>query len=142
MNEAILLVHLVGLALALGAAAVKVTLLLACRGDARRTGAYLLVGPVITRFIVLGLGLLTASGIAWLLLGRPVTPLLAAKLGLVAVLWVLGPIIDRRVEPAFTRLAPAGEGSPGLSRARRRYVALELLATGLVGVITVLGVLV
>ena len=142
MENVILLVHLVGLGLSLGAAAVKVSLLLACRGDPRRTSAYLLMAPLVTRFIVLGLGLLTISGITWLVLGRPLTPLLGAKLGLVAILWVLGPIIDRRVEPAFTRLAPAGGSSPDLARARRRYVALELVATGLVGVITVLGVLV
>ena len=142
MERSILLVHLVGLGLSLGAAAVKVSLLLACRVDPRQTSAYLLVAPIVTRFIVLGLGLLTVSGITWLVLGRPVTPLLGAKLGLVAILWVLGPIIDRRVEPAFTRLAPAGGSSPDLTRARRRYVALELVATALVGVITVLGVLV
>jgi hypothetical protein len=142
MNVAILLVHLLGLGLALGAAAVKVSLLLACRADPGRTSAYLLLAPIITRCLVAGIGLLTVSGITWLVLGRPITPLLSAKIGLVATLWVLGPIIDKRVEPAFVRLAPAAGDSRELARARRRYLAFELVATGLLGAITVLGVLV
>lgn len=144
MDRTIMVVHLVGLGLSLGAAAVKVSLLLGCRDDADRTAAYLRVAPAVTRLLVTGLVLLTASGIGWLARGRPFTPWLIAKLGLVVVLWVLGPIIDRRAEPDFVRLAPSvgRVASPELARARRRYVALELVATGLLGAIVVLGVLV
>lgn len=141
MNEAIKLVHLLGLALALGSAAVKVSLLLGCRGDRGRAPAYVQIAPVVTRLLVTGLALLTLSGIAWLLRGRPFTPLLAGKVGLAAAVWALGPVIDKVVEPAFVRLVPSGAGAE-LARARRRYLAVELVATGLLGAIVVLGVLV
>lgn len=144
MYGAILLVHLVGLALALGAAAVKVSLLVGCRRDPGLTAAYVRVAKPITRLLVAGIVLLSLSGVAWLALGRPFTPWLVAKIGLVAAVWVLGPIIDKVVEPAFVRLAPAAgaAASPELARVRRRYLALELVATGLLGAITFLGVLV
>lgn len=144
MNGAILLVHLVGLALALGAAAVKVSLLLGCRVDPGLRPAYLLVARPVTRLIVAGLVLLTLSGIAWLVLGRPFTPWLVAKIGLVAAVWALGPFIDKVVEPAFVRSAPAPQAAPTpeFVRNQRRYLALELVATGLLGAITFLGVIV
>lgn len=141
MNEAIKLVHLLGIGLALGSAAVKVSLLVGCRGAPGRARAYVQVAPAVTRLLVTGLALLTLSGMAWLLLGRPFTPLLAGKVGLVAGVWALGPVIDKVVEPAFVRLVPSGAG-PELARARRRYLALELVATGLLGAIVILGVLV
>lgn len=146
MNALILLVHLVGLALALGGAAVKISLLLGCRAEPDRIGAYLRVAPAVTRLLLGGLVVLTASGIAWLAIGRPLTPGLLLKMGLVAGLWGLGPIIDKVVEPAFLRHARAVAGGeragPQLDRARRRYLAVEVLATTLLGVIAVLGVLV
>jgi hypothetical protein len=143
MNRVILLLHLVGLALALGGATVKVSLLLASRTDPRITSAYVRVSPVVTRLLVTGLVLLTASGIAWLVLGRPMTPSLVAKIALVVVLWALGPVIDKVVEPAFLRLAPsAGPGAaPELACARRRYLAVEVFAAGVMSAITILGVL-
>jgi hypothetical protein len=144
MREAILVVHLVGLALALGAAAVKISLLLACRVNPALSTAYVRVARPITRLIVTGMVLLTLSGAAWLVLGRPFTPWLVAKIGLVAAVWMLGPVIDKVVEPAFVRVvAAAGATSTAdLVRTRRRYLALELVATGLLGAITVLGVIV
>jgi hypothetical protein len=143
MNRAILLVHLAGLALALGGAAMKVSLLLAFRADPRLTSAYVRVAPVITRLLVTGLVLLTTSGIAFIVLGHPTTTPLIVKVALVVILWGLGPVIDKVAEPAFVRLARSAgpAASPEFARAHRRYLALELVATGLMSASTVLGVL-
>lgn len=134
--------HLLGLALALGAGAVKLALLLRCRAEADLTPVFLRVSRTVTRLIVVGMALATLSGVAWLLLGRPLTPALSWKLGLVAALWVLGPFIDR-VEPSFRRLALAAgpATSPELGRVRSRYLALEVAAVALLCAVTVLGVL-
>ena len=135
--------HLVGLAVGVGAATVKLALLLRCMADSALVPAYLTVVRIITRQIILGLVLLTLSGIGWLLLGYPFTPLLIAKLLLVAALWVLGPVIDNVAEPQFRKLAPApGEPpSPPFVKARRLYLTLEVSATLLFYAITVLWVL-
>jgi hypothetical protein len=136
------LAHLVGLGLALGAATVKLTLLLRCRGDPGLVPAYAKVVRPITRLIVLGLALLTVSGIGWLIRGFSMTPLLALKIALVAAIWVIGPIIDKVAEPAFHALAPS-PGAPASAQflaARNRYLALEMTATGLFFVITVIWV--
>lgn len=137
------LVHLFGLALAVGSATVKVVLLLRCRSDPRFLPAYLAVARPITRLIILGLILLTLSGVGWLLLGYPFTPLLVVKIALVAAVWALGPIIDNVVEPRFRKLVPSsGEAaSPTFSRIRRTYLVLEVSATLLFYVIIVIWVL-
>ena len=139
-----LLLHLVGLAFGLGAATVKTTLLLKCSTAPDFTPVYLRVNRAITRFIILGMILLTVSGIGWLVApgGYSFTPLLITKLALVLGLWGIGPVIDNVFEPAFTRLAPrAGEPpSSEFLRARRRLVTIECIATGLFYVVTLLGV--
>lgn len=131
----LLLVHLVGLALGIGAASLKVALLLRCKADTAFVPAYLAVVKPITRFIVLGLVLLTLSGMAWLALvgGYSYSPRLIGKLMLVAALWVLGPVIDKVAEPRFVSLAPAAgaAASPAFSQARRQYLMLEVIATAL-----------
>ena len=135
--------HLVGLALGLGAATVKLALLLRCRADRAFLPVYQEVARPITRQIVLGMILLTLSGVGWLFLGYPWTPLLVVKLVLVAAIWVLGPVIDNVAEPNFTALAPApgSAASPAFLRAQGRYLALESLATSLFYVLVVLGAL-
>lgn len=137
------LTHLVGLALAVGAATVKVVLLLQCRADPSFVPAFVKISRLVTRQIVLGLVLLTLSGIAWLLRSYPLTALLIAKLVLVATVWVLGPIIDKVAEPRFMRLAPApGQAvSAEFTRARKHYLALEITATSLFYVVILLWVL-
>jgi hypothetical protein len=104
----------------------------------------LIVTRPITRLIVLGLAMLTLTGIGWALLGRPFTPLLVAKILLVLVLWVLGPYIDKVVEPRFATLAPMGgaAASSELRSIHRKYLALEAVATATFYAITVLGVLI
>lgn len=137
------LAHLVGLALAVGCATAKLTLLLRTRTDPAFVPAYLAIARPITRLIVLGLALLTLSGIAWLLFGYGFTPRLVAKLILVGVIWVLGPVIDNVVEPRFRDLAPGpgGSASAAFVRAQRQYLLIEILATGLFYVIVAMWVL-
>jgi len=125
------LTHLLGLVLAVGAASVKVVLLLKCRSDPSFAPAFAKITRLLSRQIILGLILLTLSGIAWLLRGYPLGGLLIAKLVLVAAVWVLGPVIEKVAEPEFLRLAPApGEqASAEFAQASKRYFVLESVAT-------------
>jgi hypothetical protein len=134
--------HLVGLALGAGSATVKLVLLLKCSADHAFVPAYIRVSRLITRLIILGLLLLTLSGIGWLLLGYPLTPLLIVKLVLVAAIWVLGPVIDNIVEPKFHKLAPAPGAlpSPAFVRIHKQYLTLEVIATLLFYIIIVIWV--
>lgn len=124
-------VHAVGLALAMGAATVKVSLLLRSRADPAFTRTYLAVVRPITRHIIFGMILLTASGIGWLVLGYPISPRLIVKLVLVGAVWVMGPVIDNVLEPRFRALVPeAGSpASPAFARAHAQYLAVEIAAT-------------
>lgn len=135
------LAHLFGLALGVGAATVKFTLLLRCYSDLAFAPLYVEVTRPVTRLIVFGLILLTLSGISWILLGFPLTPLLSVKIFLVVVLWILGPVIDNVVEPKFGRLLPAPCEAPtaAFGRAQKQYLTLEGIATGLFYVITIIG---
>jgi hypothetical protein len=130
--------------LGVGCATAKLTLLLRCKTDHSFLPVYIAAAKPVTRLIVLGLALLTLSGVGWLLLGYPFTPLLVVKLALVGAIWVLGPIIDNVVEPKFQMLAPRpGESaSPAFIRIQRRYLLLEVTATGLFYVIVVMWMLV
>jgi hypothetical protein len=139
-----LLLHVLGLGLALGAATVKLVLLFRCRADGEFVPAFLKVARPVTRLIILGLILLTLSGIGWLITpgGYSFTPLLLTKLVLVLAVWILGPVIDNVVEPKFRQLVPPpGQApSPAFVGARNRLMAVEAVATGLFYVITLLGV--
>jgi hypothetical protein len=137
------LTHLIGLALGLGAATGKLTLLLKCRADTRLIPVYLTVTRPLTRLIVLGMVLLTASGLGWLLLGYVITTVLAVKLAFVLALWLLGPFIDNVVEPRFRRLAPSpgDSASADFLRAHRQYLAVEAVATGTFYLIVIIWVL-
>lgn len=144
LNSFWLLLHLVGLALGVGAATVKVGLLLKCKPDGEFAPVYLQVNRPITRILIAGLILLTLSGIGWLIApgGYAFTPLLITKIVLVVALWIIGPVIDNVLEPKFTRLAPRpGEApSPEFVEARRQLVFVECGATGLFYVVVLLGV--
>ncbi|HZY01889.1 MAG TPA: hypothetical protein VFF02_00205 [Anaeromyxobacteraceae bacterium] len=137
------LLHLLGMALMIGAEAVKITLVAAARSNAALSPVYLRVAKPVTRLIVLGLALAILSGIGWIALGRPFTPVLLAKLVLVVALGASGAFIDKVVEPRFARLAAeAGTAaSPELARIGRQYLAVEIAATALTCAIAVLGVL-
>lgn len=137
------LLHLVGLSLAIGAATVKVVLLLRSRNDAALLPSFFAVARPVTKLIIAGMILLALSGTGWLLVAYDLTPLLALKIALFACVFVLGPVIDHVAEPGFKRHAPsAGQAaSPAFMRASRRYVALEIAATGLFYLIITLWVL-
>jgi hypothetical protein len=137
-------VHLVGLALGVGAATVKLALLIRCNADPTFVPVYIRVAKPITTQIVLGMILLTLSGIVWLLLGYHVTPRLVVKLVLAAAVWVLGPYMDNVVEPRFRKLAPASGEPPSadFDRAQRQFLSLELVATALFYAILVIWILI
>ena len=140
--SSLLLVHLVGLAIGLGAATVKLVLLFQCRADGAFVPTYLAVVRPITRHIILGLVLLLLSGIGFMAIGYSFTPRLVTKLVLVAAIFLLGPVIDNVVEPRFRVLAPRpGTGaSPEFVRVRAQYLLLELLATGLFYAVVIIWV--
>jgi hypothetical protein len=137
------LAHLIGLALGLGCATAKLTLLARCRADPEFIPTYIAVARPVTRLIILGLALVTLSGIGWLLMGHPLTRILIVKLVMVGAIWVIGPVIDNVVEPKFAGLVPAkGESSsPAFQRIQRQYLWLEATATGLFYVIVIMWVL-
>lgn len=144
LTSLLFLAHLIGLALAVGCATAKLTLLVRCKTDHAFVPSYIAVARPVTRLIILGLALLTLSGVGWLVLGYALTPLLVVKLVLVGAIWVLGPVIDNVVEPKFRQLAPApGEAaSPAFIRIQQDYLRLEVIATGLFYVIIAMWVLI
>lgn len=137
------LAHILGLALAIGAATVKLMLLLKSRTDHTFVSTFIAVSKPITRLILIGTGLLVLSGICWLLLGYPLTGLLIVKLVLVGLIIVLGATIDKVVEPRFNKLSPrTGESpSPEFAKIQNRYLLIETTATGLYYVIVAMWVL-
>jgi hypothetical protein len=139
----LLLVHLAGLALGLGAATAKVVLLLRCRADSAFVPAYLAIVKPITRQVILGLVLLLLSGIGFMVIGHSFTPRLVRKLVLVAAIFVIGPVIDNVIEPRFRALAPrpGAPASPEFVRVLTQYLALDVLAGGLFWAVVVLWVM-
>lgn len=139
--KVVMFIHLSGLVLGVGAATVKIALLVKCYFDRTMVPAYVKLSKVITRFIILGLVLLTLSGVALLFPGAQFTPLLIAKLAAVAAVWGIGPFIDKAVEPKFVRLAPApGEQATAeFLGVQKQYLTLEAVALLLFYVATVLG---
>jgi len=135
------LAHLLGLALGVGAATVKLALVLRAGSDPALVSAFLAVRKTITRGIVAGLLLATLSGVAWLVQGYSWSPRLVLKVALVAAMFVLGPLIDNVSEPRYERLAPTPEAqaTPAFLRARKSYLAVEVAATALMYAALVVG---
>ena len=138
------IIHLIGLALGTGAASVKLVLLLKCRNDYMFIPSYLNVARPITKVLILGMILLTLSGILWLLNGYPLMVILIIKLVLVLGLWVLGPVIDNVVEPKFRALAPGPDQAvtSEFIRALNNYLTIEIIATSLFYIIILYWILV
>lgn len=134
--------HLIGLALGVGSATVKLVLLLQCRADPSLVPTFVRASRSITRQIILGMILMTLSGIGWLFLGYGLTPRFIVKLVLFAAIWVLGPVIDHVVEPRFRKLAPGpGEpATPAFAITLKQYLVWESIATALFYVIIVMWV--
>ena len=144
LHAVLTVVHLLGLALGLGSATAKLTLLLRSRADHEFVAVFLKVTKLLTRQIVLGLALVVVSGIGWILIGYPLTPLLITKVLLVGSMFLMGPVIDHVIEPKFKALAPQmGEApSPGFLRTQTRYLGLETAATAMFYGIVVMWVMV
>lgn len=141
--DLLILAHLLGLALGVGPATVKLLLINRCHSKYEFFHIYFSVSKLITRLIVLGTIMLTLSGIGWLITGYPFTMLLIVKLILVGLVWVLGPVIDNVIEPKLKNLLPVqGQPfSPEFVRIHKQYMALEITATMLMYLITIIGVL-
>ena len=137
-------VHLVGLALAVGAATVKLVLLIKCRSNSELIPVFIKTSKPITQLIISGLFLLTFSGIGWLLMGYSFTTLLIIKLIFVAAIWILGPVIDNVIEPRFLKLAPANgqQASVEFAAALNKYLGMEIIATGFFYIIIIIWVLI
>ena len=136
--------HLVGLSLAVGAATVKLVLLIKCRSNSELVQVFIKVVKPITKLIITGLILLTLSGVGWLLMGYSFTTLLIIKLIFVASIWILGPVIDKVIEPKFLKLAPVSgqQASAEFAAALNKYLGLEIIATGFFYVIIIIWVLI
>lgn len=139
----ILLVHLAGMALGVGFATAKVVLLLRCNKDAAFLRVYLKVVKPLTNILVLGLIMMTLSGITWLVLGYGFSNLMILNLVFVGIVWILGLIIDKISEPRFLRLAPdaSEEPSPAFISIRNKHLALEIIAALVFYTLIVMGVL-
>ena len=137
-------IHLVGLAIGVGAATVKLLLLFKCKADHSFVNIFVKVSKSITKLIILGLILLTLSGIGWIILGYSFTSLLIVKIVIVAAIWILGPIIDNVVEPKFIKLVPTADQqiTTEFVKILNKYLMMEVLATGLFYVIIIIWVLV
>ena len=143
LTSANALVHQIGVALAVGAATVKVALLLRCRRDRAFVPVYLAVARPVTHVIIAGMIAVTASGLGWILLGYRFTPRLILKVVLVTAAWLIGPLIDNVIEPKFRKAVPVAGGTVPAAylAAERQYLAVEIAATGLFYAILVLWVL-
>lgn len=137
------LVHVLGIALGVGAGTVKLVLLFKCKSNYDLVSAFLKVVKPVTSVIILGQILLTLSGIGWLITGYPFTPLITIKIILLGLLWVIGPLIDNIFSPKFQKSAPAPGESASISfvESQKQLLGMEILATGLFYVLMVLGVL-
>ena len=133
--------HIIGLAVGVGAATVKLLLLLRSISNHENFQVYFKIVKPITRLIVTGTILLTLSGIGWLLIGYSFSLLLIVKIVIVALIWMLGPVIDKILEPKAERLAMEGMASPGFVQITRQYVTLEILASSLMYAATFIGIL-
>jgi len=138
------IIHLIGLVLGAGAASVKLVLLIKCRSDYTFIPSYLNVVRPVTKILILGIILLTLSGILWIITGFPLMVILIIKIVLVLGLWVLGPIIDNKVEPKFKELAPSADQSVSSEfiQTMNKYLTLEIFATSLFYIIIIYWVLI
>jgi len=142
MTILLVLTHILGVTLGVGSSTIKLMLLLKCKSDKSFIPIFLRVVKPITRLIILGLVILTLSGIGWLIRGFPFTPLLIVKLIFVGLIWILGPVIDNVVEPKFVTLASEPEGTPrDFMRVQNQYFTFEITATLLFYASIIIGVL-
>jgi hypothetical protein len=138
----LLFVHLVGVSLSVGAATVKLFLLLKSRYDYSFIHSYIQVAKPVTLVILTGLILLILSGIGWLLLGYPLTNVLILKLLMVGFSIVCGSLLGKVVEPKFDKLLPSVglEATVEFTAVQKQYITFEFAATGTFYAIIILWV--
>ena len=143
VSEIAMIVHVIGLILAAGSAIIKLLLLFKCKADYKFFTTYFQVAPLITRLIIFGMILLTISGITWIIIGYSLEPLLILKIILVALIWILGPLIDNVAEPKLKRLVALQEQNltADFVQAQTQHLVLEIAATVLMYAAVVIGVL-
>lgn len=136
-------IHIIGFIIGVGAATVKLVLLIKTNKNFSFIPDYLKVSKPITKQIILGQILVTLSGIGWLFLGYDFTPVLIVKIILVGLVWIIGPVIDNVFEPKFRKLAPAAgeQPTPEFIRIQKQHFNLEVTATALFYIIIFLWIL-
>jgi len=135
--------HIFGLAFGVGGASAKFALFMKSYSDKESAPVFIKFAKPISQLILLGLILLTVSGIGWAALGYPEKQMLVVKHILVAVLWVVGILINNVYEPKLHRLAPTPGQSltSGFFQVQKQLLALEAVGTICFYTIAVLGVL-
>jgi hypothetical protein len=143
LSEILMIVHVIGLVLAVGSATIKLLLLFKCNADFKFFPVFFRVAPLITRLIIAGMILLTLSGIAWIIIGYSLEPLLIFKIVLVAFIWILGPVIDNVAEPKLKKsaLVPEQILTADFASIQKQHLLLEIAATALMYAAVIIGVL-
>lgn len=138
------LIHIIGLILGVGAATVKTILLLKSKSDYLFVPVYIKITKPVTKLIVSGLVLMTLSGLGFLLYGYPFSIGLIIKLILVGAVWLIGPYIDKVIEPEFQAQAEITDNpaSAEFQSIQKKYFTAELVATGLFYLIVVYWMLI
>lgn len=141
--QIIILIHLIGLILAVGSATVKLMLLIKSKSDLSFIPVFLKIVRPVTKLLITGLVVTTLSGITFFFLGYPFTTLMIIKTILVGIVWVIGPYIDKAIEPKYIKLAPA-PGAPVMDdfiAIQNKFLFFEITATSIFYVCVVMGVL-
>jgi hypothetical protein len=143
LSEFLMVLHIIGLTFAAGAAFIKTILLVRCKKDYRFLTTYFQTDKLLTMIIITGMIILTLTGIIWLLIGYSFEPLLITKIVLVGFIWILGPIIDNKATPKLRKMAPVNEEkpSPEFLKVQKKHFYLEITATIIMYSITIIGVL-
>ena len=143
VSNYLLLIHLVGIALAVGAATVKLNLVMKANSNSELFSSYFQLVKPITKLLILGMILLTLSGIGFIIIGTSLSTLLIIKMILVLFMWILGPVIDNVFEPKLQKLVVAHDSTLSASfvQAQKQYLLVEVLATSVMYVITIMGVM-
>ena len=138
----LLLVHLIGFALSVGAATVKLFLVVRLNKHPEFFTQYTREVRLITKQIITGIILLILSGIGWMVWDHPFTTLLIIKLLIVAIVLCIGPIIDNVYEPRLVKASPLPNEVPSKDFVHllKQYMRVEFFATFLMYAATVIGV--
>ena len=143
LDHLLILLHLLGLGFAVGAATLKLLFIYRCKKNPDFIPVFLKVLKPITGILLSGLILLTVTGIVWVIMSYSFTSLLIVKVVLVTLIWLIGPIIDKVVEPKFVRqgLAYSEESKSEFKKQWTNYFFIELIADLIIAAVIVLGIM-